>query len=134
MSVVKGENLAASDTGGLFRQTPTSDPYYTLKFRKNFFKSQVKKKTLNPEWKETNFDMGFLTEAEPKALKIVVYDYDAVSEDDFLGMVRIPACALYNAQLGSSTLWFVLGPSKEPKWAKATVSGRIMLSIAVMEI
>jgi phosphatidylserine decarboxylase len=43
--VEKGRNLAAKDTSG------TSDPYVIVNFLDQEAKSQIIKKTLNPEWK-----------------------------------------------------------------------------------
>jgi len=131
--VIKGENLVATDTGGLFRRTATSDPYFTIKFRKQYFKSPHISKTLNPTWKVPDFELGLLIESEPKALKIMMFDYDAVSKDDFMGSVWIPASALYNAGPGSHDLWFNLGPSKEPEFRNCKVSGRILLTVTVAD-
>lgn len=41
----KGRNLAAKDSSG------TSDPYLLVNFLGQEVKSQIIKKTLNPEWK-----------------------------------------------------------------------------------
>ena len=127
--VMQGAELVAKDTGRFGKQA-SSDPYFTLKFKKRTFKSGFIKKTLNPSWNEPAFDLGRITEAEPKALKIEVYDRDPVSQDDFMGGVRIPASALYNAGPGTHDFWFDLGPGKKEDQC-TTVSGRILVSIAV---
>lgn len=132
--VVEGKDLAASDTGGMFRRKGSSDPYFVIKFRKKFFKSPHQRKTLSPSWKVPEFDLGLLTEAESKALKINLFDYDAVSEDDFLGGIWIPASALFNAGPGIHNLTFMLGPSKEPAFRNAKVSGSILLAVTVKDM
>ena len=125
--VTQGAELAAKDAARFGREA-SSDPYFTLKFKKRTFKSEFVKRSLNPTWNEAAFDLGRISESEPKALKIAVYDRDPISKDDFMGAVRIPASALYNTGPGTHDFWFDLGPGKKED-RQTTVSGRILVSV-----
>lgn len=131
--VIKGEGLAAKDAGGMFGRPPSSDPYYTIKFKKGCERSKYIRRTLDPVWPVLIFDLGWITESESKGLKIEVFDYDALSKDDFMGCVWIPGSALFNQGVGTQVLWFTLGPSKEEDYRREAVSGRIQLEINVLE-
>ena len=131
IAVVRGADLAAKDRPGLFRRAASSDPYYVIRFKNKKFTSEYKAQTLNPEWKSSGFDLGFISEVEPKDLKVEMFDYDAVGNDDFMGIVRVPGYALFNLGAGEHIFWFRLGDSKKKKYKHQYVSGRVLLSITI---
>ena len=44
-----------------------------------------------------------------------MFDYDAVGNDDFMGIVRVPGYALFNLGVSEHIFWFRLGDSKKKK-------------------
>ncbi|KAM7267570.1 hypothetical protein ACFE04_009736 [Oxalis oulophora] len=79
VNVVKGMNLAVRDV-------MTSDPYVILSLGQQSVKTRVIKSSLNPVWNESL--MLSIPEDIPP-LKILVYDKDTFSTDDFMGEAEI---------------------------------------------
>ncbi|KAI0488910.1 hypothetical protein KFK09_028749 [Dendrobium nobile] len=73
--VVRGVNLAVRDVR-------SSDPYVVLRMGKQKLKTQVIKKTVNPEWDE---ELTFSVEDPSVPVKLEVYDKDRFSADDPMG-------------------------------------------------
>ena len=131
VTVLMGRGLAAKDSPGLFRSATSSDPYFSAKFKDKKYVSEVKQRTLEPEWKSPPFDLGWITELEPKPLKIEVFDRDLVGCDDFMGVLRIPGHALSSLGPGNHMYWFTLSDSKDKKHRNQVVSGELLLDIRV---
>ncbi|XVF00275.1 hypothetical protein REPUB_Repub03eG0271100 [Reevesia pubescens] len=79
VNVVKGTNLAVRDV-------VTSDPYVILSLGQQSVKTRVIKNNLNPVWNESL--MLSIPENIPP-LKVLVYDKDTFSTDDFMGDAEI---------------------------------------------
>ncbi|XVE52283.1 hypothetical protein DITRI_Ditri02bG0110300 [Diplodiscus trichospermus] len=79
VNVVKGTNLAVRDM-------MTSDPYVILALGEQSVKTRVIKNNLNPVWNESL--MLSIPENIPP-LKVLVYDKDTFSTDDFMGDAEI---------------------------------------------
>ncbi|TKY68260.1 ADP-ribosylation factor GTPase-activating protein AGD11 [Spatholobus suberectus] len=79
VNVVKGTHLAVRDV-------MTSDPYVILSLGYQSVKTRVIKNNLNPVWNESL--MLSIPESIP-ALKVLVYDKDTFSTDDFMGEAEI---------------------------------------------
>ncbi|XWS08309.1 hypothetical protein CRYUN_Cryun41cG0068500 [Craigia yunnanensis] len=79
VNVVKGTNLA-------IRDIVTSDPYVILALGQQSVKTRVIKNNLNPVWNESL--MLSIPENIPP-LKVLVYDKDTFSTDDFMGDAEI---------------------------------------------
>lgn len=80
--VVEARNLAVADI-----MTGTSDPYVVLSYLGQVSKTTIKKTNLNPIWKESfEFDVA---RGGKSVLEVTVYDYDALSKDDIVGIVDI---------------------------------------------
>ena len=79
VNVVKGTNLA-------IRDMMTSDPYVILSLGHQSVKTRVIKSNLNPVWNESL--MLSIPEHIPP-LKVVVYDKDTFTTDDFMGEAEI---------------------------------------------
>ncbi|KAK7323312.1 hypothetical protein VNO77_26779 [Canavalia gladiata] len=79
VNVVKGTNLA-------IRDVMTSDPYVMLSMGHQSVKTRVIKNTLNPVWNESL--MLSIPDNIPP-LRVVVYDKDTFSTDDFMGEAEI---------------------------------------------
>ncbi|CAN8270001.1 unnamed protein product [Cochlearia groenlandica] len=87
VNVVKGTNLAVRDV-------MTSDPYVILSLGQQSVKTRVVKNSLNPVWNETL--MLSIPEQMPP-LKVIVYDKDTFSTDDFMGEAEIDIQPLVSA-------------------------------------
>ena len=133
VTVVKGKDLAAKDRPGLLTEA-SSDPYYSIEFKDKPFVSEYIPKTLDSEWKLSPFELGTITEAETAPLKIMIFDYDSFSSDDFMGVIRVPGCALYDLGPGHHTFWFLAGHTKEEPYAKEDVSGYVLIHFVVQEV
>ncbi|KAK3228861.1 hypothetical protein Dsin_000742 [Dipteronia sinensis] len=87
VNVVKGTNLAVRDV-------VTSDPYVILALGHQSVKTRVIKNNLNPVWNESL--MLSIPENIPP-LKVLVYDKDTFSTDDFMGEAEIDIQPLVTA-------------------------------------
>ncbi|XP_010556251.1 PREDICTED: probable ADP-ribosylation factor GTPase-activating protein AGD11 isoform X2 [Tarenaya hassleriana] len=87
VNVVKGTNLAVRDV-------MTSDPYVKLALGQQFVKTRVIKNNLNPVWNETL--MLSIPDHMPP-LRVLVYDKDTFSTDDFMGEAEIDIQPLVSA-------------------------------------
>ncbi|KAK7243371.1 hypothetical protein RIF29_38164 [Crotalaria pallida] len=87
VNVVKGTNLAVRDV-------VSSDPYVILSLGHQSVKTRVIKNNLNPVWNESL--MLSIPENIPP-LKVLVYDKDTFSTDDFMGEAEIDIQPLLSA-------------------------------------
>ena len=129
VTVIKGADLAAKDRSFWFRKGASSDPYFVIRIKNKTYTSEYKAQTLNPVWKSSDFDLGYITEAETDLLEIEILDYDAFSSDDFMGMVRVTASALFRLGPGQHTYWFQLSDSNKHKGE--LVSGKILVNFKI---
>ena len=87
-----------------------SDPYVIVGIGQNIvsFKDKYLANTVNPEW---NYQALFAVE-EPSghSLSLEVFDYDAGSEDDFMGQVEVSVRSLVES--GSWQQWLSLEEAK----------------------
>ncbi|KAM7509075.1 hypothetical protein LguiA_019528 [Lonicera macranthoides] len=91
VNVVRGSNLAVRDM-------ISSDPYVILSLGDQSVKTRVIKKNLNPVWNEQL--MLSIPEDVPP-LKLLVYDKDRFSTDDFMGEAEIDIQPLVSAAKAS---------------------------------
>ena len=129
VTVIRGANLAAKDRSFWFGKDTSSDPYFVIRFKNKTYTSEYRAQTLNPVWKSSGFDLGYITVVETDFLEIEVSDYDTFSSDDFMGMVRVAASALFRLGHGEHCYWFQLSDSK--KYKGEVVSGKILVSFNV---
>ncbi|KAL9247757.1 hypothetical protein vseg_021153 [Gypsophila vaccaria] len=87
VNVVKGTNLAVRDV-------VTSDPYVILSLGQQSVKTRVIKNNLNPVWNEKL--MLSIPDCIPP-LKLLVYDKDTFTTDDFMGQAEIDIQPLVSA-------------------------------------
>ncbi|KAJ7982320.1 ADP-ribosylation factor GTPase-activating protein AGD12 [Quillaja saponaria] len=87
VNVVKGTNLAVRDV-------MTSDPYVIIALGHQSVKTRVIKNNLNPVWNESL--MLSIPEHAPP-LKVLVYDKDTFTTDDFMGEAEIDIQPLLTA-------------------------------------
>ena len=87
VNVVRGTNLAVRDM-------VTSDPYVILSLGNQIVKTRVIKNNLNPVWNEKL--MLSIPESVPP-LKLLVYDKDTFTNDDFMGEAEIDIQPLVTA-------------------------------------
>ncbi|GAA0181663.1 GTPase-activating protein [Lithospermum erythrorhizon] len=79
VNVVKGTNLAVRDM-------VSSDPYVVIALGNQTLKTRVIKNTLNPVWNEC---LMFSIPGDIPPLKVLVYDKDKFTADDFMGEAEI---------------------------------------------
>ena len=94
IEILRAKDLIAADSGG------TSDPYVRVHIgdeTTNGVKTAVKKKDLNPEWRE-KFELNIGSDARRDVVTIECFDYDAISADDSLGKFQIALDDLVPAQ------------------------------------
>ena len=86
IEVMCGKNLKAKDTNGW------SDPYLTLQVGsgEKEAQTQVIKKSLDPEWRETLEVVISPTEMSEEVLNVRVFDKDLVGSDDLIGKFSLP--------------------------------------------
>ena len=100
VTVIQAERLLAKDSGG------SSDPFAELMLGKQFKKTKVIDKTLNPVWNEAfDFDIAHAD----KSLSVVLYDNDKGlfygSSKEYLGSVELAVQDLFKQ--GPVEQWFV---------------------------
>ncbi|GER46318.1 calcium-dependent ARF-type GTPase activating protein family [Striga asiatica] len=93
VNIVRGTNLAVRDM-------VTSDPYVILSLGNQSMKTRVIKNNLNPVWNESL--MLSIPENIPP-LKLLVYDKDTFSTDDFMGNAEIDIQPLLSAAKASES-------------------------------
>ncbi|XP_009780254.1 putative ADP-ribosylation factor GTPase-activating protein AGD11 [Nicotiana tabacum] len=132
VNVVRGTNLAVRDV-------VTSDPYVILSLGSQSVKTRVIKNNLNPVWNEKL--MLSIPENVP-SLKVLVYDKDTFTTDDFMGEAEIDiqplvtaAKASENSTLGESMPLGKLKASKENTLVKdgiiSLIDGKVKQDITV---
>jgi len=118
VKVCSGRNLAVKDANG------KSDPYLNLWCGSSKNKTQIKKKTLDPEWNET-FTIPFAV-CVKKDLDVECWDYDTVGKDEFMGEFKLSVDSIpINETLSN---WYTLEASNV-RGKKGKVSGEILLEL-----
>ena len=104
LQIIKGRDLVKKDLSG------TSDPYVvaSVGLNKVSFVEKYVARDCNPEW---NYCTEFILE-EPSGhkLELRVFDYDAGSEDDFMGEISLDVECLMEA--GDQEQWLTLQNTK----------------------
>lgn len=124
--VMEARGLAAKDSGG------TSDPLYTLSYKKLLYKSEHQKETLSPVWATTTgsiLNLGIISAADFKKVVVKVEDWDRFSSNDFLGKLVVPVCMFFPADPttpSTAEYWLPLtGSKKHP----GPVSGEVRVRV-----
>ncbi|KAJ6228521.1 c2 domain-containing protein [Anaeramoeba flamelloides] len=118
--VIEAKGIHGADLGG------KSDPYCILKIndeeinkkrkKKGFEfagKTSTKTKTLHPKWSETFILETIPGDEETDFLRVQLFDHDKVSNDDSIGMVKIPLSTFVNGQPHDG--WYDIKPMKKEK-------------------
>jgi len=100
VKVKTAEGLVAADRGG------KSDPFVEIRLGKSRQQTKVRKRTLNPIWEE---EFSFHLWSVLDDLEMRVYDWDAVGENDLLGLVKVPIENLLRRSTESSEDFRKLG-------------------------
>ncbi|KAI4323533.1 hypothetical protein L6164_023130 [Bauhinia variegata] len=109
VNVVKGTNLAVRDM-------KSSDPYVHLSLGQQSVRTRVIKNNLNPVWNESL--MLSIPENIPP-LKVIVYDKDTFSTDDFMGEAEIDIQPLLQAAKACETS-SISEPMQLGSWVAST--------------
>lgn len=95
VTIISGRGLAAKDKK-LFSKD-SSYPYVEVYFEKRLRgRTKPKFKTLSPTWNQTlNFNVGAsdasrILHNNSSTISFRIYDYDEISDDDFMGVVNVP--------------------------------------------
>ncbi|KAF9428669.1 hypothetical protein BGZ94_001548 [Podila epigama] len=81
--ISQGKGLAKKDMNGF------SDPYIKVAIGGHCFTTPVVRKSLNPVW-SVSFDFDLEPQSIPDEVRLMVWDKDWVSKDDFMGSLVIP--------------------------------------------
>jgi len=88
VQILSGQDLISKDSNG------KSDPYVTVWCGANKpYKTKIKKKTLNPEWKDEKVTFSSQV-ATGKKIEFEVYDHDIIPPDEFMGRLEIAVDSL----------------------------------------
>lgn len=82
VNIISGHNLKACDLNG------KSDPFVKFTWRGKTFETSVIKCTLNPVWSH-KFVLPYNRQTDPAALRLMVYDWDRLSANDFMGTAEL---------------------------------------------
>lgn len=74
-------------------------------------------------------DLGYITAADMRKLKVKVEDYDRFSANDFMGKLDLPVATFFALGLGVHDVWVSLQPSRKHSGA---VGGEVQLRVSVM--
>eukprot|EP01116_Phalansterium_solitarium_P017026 TRINITY_DN4096_c0_g1_i2.p1 TRINITY_DN4096_c0_g1~~TRINITY_DN4096_c0_g1_i2.p1 ORF type:complete len:513 (+),score=187.69 TRINITY_DN4096_c0_g1_i2:107-1645(+) len=118
--VAEAKNLAVMDMSG------TSDPYVVLtsSFNKQTFKTKIIKRSLTPKWGE---EFSFFTKKPEGTLELKMYDYDVLSPDEFMGVVRIPISRYADGR--EYQVWFKLDQEPLDRKKKDSGPGELLVKI-----
>jgi len=132
VEIISGHSLCKKDIFG------ASDPYVHVTLYKPKPNGKVdveiasvdtktKKRTLNPEWRET-----FLFRVKPRdnRLLFTVYDENRLTRDDFLGLVDIPINSAYVQNDGVSTQNDFREFHLRPRSSRSRVKGFLRLKLS----
>mmetsp|Transcript_7187 Transcript_7187/g.7894 ORF Transcript_7187/g.7894 Transcript_7187/m.7894 type:complete len:332 (+) Transcript_7187:54-1049(+) len=120
LTVHNGKNLAPKDGSG------TSDPYFEVEWAGNKKKTKHLARTLNPEWDWT--ESMHSNQYANQDLIIRVWDYDVLTENDYMGEIMIEGSNLVEG-FKVNHAFYPLECSSKHKGEK--VSGGITLSVSV---
>eukprot|EP01114_Cavostelium_apophysatum_P015326 TRINITY_DN4148_c0_g1_i1.p1 TRINITY_DN4148_c0_g1~~TRINITY_DN4148_c0_g1_i1.p1 ORF type:complete len:548 (+),score=139.82 TRINITY_DN4148_c0_g1_i1:161-1804(+) len=117
--VIGGRNLASKDLNGY------SDPYCIVSVKDTKFKTDIKKKTLNPTWlEEFTFEL-WGTDVSWSDFELTCMDWDRFGGHDFMGHIIIPLSDI--KQYVDQETWFALQTNENNEF----VSGEIQLKFSV---
>jgi tellurium resistance protein TerZ len=139
--VIKGEGLAAKDRN-LMGQRTTSDPYVIVSLQTTLpavgrskpkttvvelGKTKTVEKTLSPVWNQAfTTKVPVLALSDPKApptLIFTIYDYDANTDDDLMGIVKVPI-PMDPPKSSVTTEWY-----KVPESSASNAKGKIQVKL-----
>lgn len=128
LTVTHGEGLALiKNTFGL----NCTQPYVKIKYKKEYWASDYRKKQINPNWTEKVFELGLVSEDDENDVIIEVFSYRSRRNDQFMGMVRVPSSILYRDGEGEHEHAYDLGPSKD--FSSTNVGGKIHFKAKVLD-
>ncbi|XP_076328859.1 C2 domain-containing protein 5 isoform X3 [Tachypleus tridentatus] len=100
--ILAGRNLPVMD-----RTSDTSDAYVEVKLGNTTFKTEVCRRSLNPQWNSEWFRFEVDDEElQDEPLQIRIMDYDTYSANDAIGKVYVNLNPLLYKQLGFLSGWY----------------------------
>jgi len=130
VSLVRAKNLVAKDRGG------TSDPFVRVWSRGVMHETQVKTKTLAPEWNESfTWDLRGAG-SDDSVVELIVYDHDKGSfygsSAEYLGSVSLSVSSL-EAHAGKERWYPLIFDAKHQK-KEEPITGAILLKFDFVEM
>lgn len=131
MNVKKGRNLTPMDVT-FFKKS--SDPYLKIFYRGKQYKSETIKGTLNPTFTMRPLEIGEVVECDDDEIEIQVWDWDAITEDDFMGMVRLCVGGICQKGAGKHDVWLPLTGTMEQKEEGTKITGELNFEFNLVDV
>lgn len=129
LNVSEGRDLTPMDIS-LFKKR--SDPYLKIFYRGKFFKSEIQYATLEPKYNFAPLDIGEVVECDDDIIEIQVWDWDKLTEDDFMGMVRICVGGVCQLGAGEHDTWLPVSATKEQKEENIKITGELRFQFSMI--
>jgi len=136
LHIERGEGLVAKDFNWFATKQHSSDPYVKIvRQGKELGRTRIMMKDLDPHWdEEFRLSIGaeegnevVLGNIDIGPLELQIFDNDALTEDDCMGVVTVPL-SLSSNEIGFQ--WYFVSPGEGKLYCKSA-SGRIRCSVAI---
>lgn len=128
-----GKDLTPMDNIPGFRKS--SDPYLRIFYKDKMYPSEIEYTTLNPIFKLGKIDLGEVSEADRNIVEIECWDYDTITKDDLMGVIKFSLGGLLSkCKVGKNEVWMPFSATAEQIRKKEKIQGDLMLEMMVEEI
>lgn len=117
--IYQGRDLPSGDDSG------SSDPYVVVSMGTASIKSQVKDQTCFPVWNETLISEVELPDQYASDVHVLVYDYDKLTKDDFLGRFSVSRSEITD-QFPPTPKWYPIFQSN-PQYTEGEILASFQL-------
>ncbi|GMH36837.1 hypothetical protein BSKO_04710 [Bryopsis sp. KO-2023] len=130
-NIKKGRNLTPMDVS-LFKKS--SDPYLKIFYRGKQYKSEVITGTLHPTFNMKALPIGEVVECDDDEIEVQVWDWDRLTEDDFMGMVRLCVGGIVQKGPGVHDVWLPLTGTMEQKEEGTKITGELNFEFTLVKV